>query len=716
MAILLVQSVAVQAEKKESIEQTMIIGSKEEAAELPGSAYVLTHEDMQTFAYNDINSYLREIPGVYLRQEEGYGLRPNIGIRGAVGERNNKITVMEDGILVAPAPYSGPAAYYFPSTGRINAIEVLKGPATIAHGPFTVGGAVNLISTPIPDEASGQVNLEMGQYGEQKAHIWAGTSGDRGGILFETYQHGADGFQSIDGYDDDTGFSKQDYLLKGRWNTEDDGGIYHQFDVKFSSARENADQTYLGLTDTDFAADPDKRYGLTAMDNMDSKHQSASLSHLLRFNDDISLTTSIYHNRFERDWYKVNKINGDSIGNVIEDANNGDQDAMDILHGRKDATVSVKHNARNYISEGIQSNLHWSFDTGALAHKLNTGIRLHRDEVDRYQPSDNYDWSDGQLAYIDSDDPNSSNNRLQQAEAVSLFFLDEIAINQALTLTTGLRYEKYRTDETRRELDGSQEQTASNEVSELLPALGATYQLNQHVQFLAGYHKGFAVTAASETNVDPESSDNFELGARFKWQGLQMDMIAFYSDYSNAVQNCSAAHTCDDPNNPGEELDWGSISLGASEVKGLEFLSSYQHDLANGLSIPMSLSYTYTQTRITDDSDNALAGDILANTPEHMASASIGLASIRWDTFLNAAYTDEMCSDTTCNRTDGSQAKATDELLTFDWVGNYYVSSELRTYVRVENLTDERAVVSYQPDGARANKPRTFYVGFNYSF
>ena len=716
LALLMAHSLSANADKKEHYEQTTIIGSKEDAAQLPGSAYVLSNEELEKFSYNDINSYLRAVPGVYLRQEEGYGLRPNIGIRGAVGERNNKITVMEDGILIAPAPYSGPAAYYFPSTGRINAIEVLKGPGTIAHGPFTVGGAINLISTPIPEDSSGRINLEMGENGERKAHFWAGTSNERGGILFESYQHGADGFQSIDGYADDTGFEKEDYLIKARWNTLDDGGLYHQFDVKFSYATENSDQSYLGLTNVDFAEDPDKRYGLTAMDNMDNKHQSASFSHLLRFNDDISLTTSVYHNTFERDWYKVNKIGDFSSSSIIEAANNGDQDAIDILHGRKDADVSIKHNARNYVSEGIQSNLNWVFDTGAFTHRLNTGIRLHRDEVDRYQPSDNYSWIDGELSYLDSSAPSASNNRLQQAEAVSLFFLDEIDVTKALTITTGLRYEKYRSQETRREMDGSETVSATNEVSELIPALGATYQFNDHLQFLAGYHRGFAVTSASETNVDPESSDNYELGARFQWQELQLDMIAFYSDYSNAVQNCSAAYTCDDPNNPGEELDWGSISMGASQVTGLEFLSAYSYGFSNGLSIPMSLSYTYTQSRIDEDSDNAKAGDIMANMPEHMANASIGLAAIRWDSYLNAAYTDEMCSDTSCHRNDGTQATATDDLLTFDWIGNYYISSELRTYMRVENLTNERAVVSYQPDGARANKPRTFYVGFSYNF
>ena len=102
-----------------TVDSVTIIGTKDDVKDLAGSGAVISNEDLQKAMDTDIQKILTAVPGVYMRTEEGYGLRPNISIRGTAIERSGKITIMEDGILVAPAPYTASSAYYFPTTARI---------------------------------------------------------------------------------------------------------------------------------------------------------------------------------------------------------------------------------------------------------------------------------------------------------------------------------------------------------------------------------------------------------------------------------------------------------------------------------------------------------------------------------------------------------------------------------------------------------------------
>ena len=74
-------------------------------------------------------------------------------------------------------------AYYFPTTGRMHAIEVTKGPAAVRYGPRTTGGAINLFSTPVPEEFSGFAQAFFGSEDRQRAHAWLGGRGDVAGSL-----------------------------------------------------------------------------------------------------------------------------------------------------------------------------------------------------------------------------------------------------------------------------------------------------------------------------------------------------------------------------------------------------------------------------------------------------------------------------------------------------------------------------------------------------
>ena len=182
------------ADDVETIESVTIIGSAEDLRKLPGSGQIVPNEDLLKVMDTDIQKILTAVPGVYMRTEEGYGLRPNISIRGTAIERSGKVTIMEDGVLVAPSPYTSSSAYYFPTTGRIHSVEVLKGPAAVSQGPQTIGGAINLISTPIPNAPSGKFVQELGENGMMRTHTYYGGTSGNFGALVEVHEHESDGF------------------------------------------------------------------------------------------------------------------------------------------------------------------------------------------------------------------------------------------------------------------------------------------------------------------------------------------------------------------------------------------------------------------------------------------------------------------------------------------------------------------------------------------
>ena len=709
LALATAVSSSVIAEESPVLETVSVIGDAERAAELPGSAYRIDAEELAKFEFVDINRMVRSVPGVYITEEDGYGLRPNIGIRGASGGRSSKISLMEDGVLIAPAPYSAPEAYYFPTAGRMDSIEVLKGPSTLLYGPFTVGGAVNLLSTPIPETARGVVQVEAGEYGETRLRGHYGDSTENTGWLLETHQQYADGFREIDraGTAD---IAKEDYLLKGRLNSAADAEYQQQLDIKLQYSEEVSGMSYLGLTDADFAKDPNRRYGLSALDEMQNRHSGVQLNHSIALSDSFSLHTQAYYNKFKRDWFKV------GLGDLVDDANTGDAFAQAVLDGEANYEFGIKHNNRNYESRGLQVSANWQLASGAIAHDLTFGLRRHYDEVDRFQPVENYQQIDGELVYVSKDLPTGGNNRVEEADATSFFVYDDIQLAENLTLTAALRYEDVETEQQRyddpeRTVDGS---GRSNQVDEWLPGVGLVHDLNEQWSLLAGVHRGFAPPGAgSKDGQGAELSTNYEWGARFNNGTVSGEVIAFSSDYENAVQNCSVAVPCDNG------ADSGTFQQGEAEIQGLEASFGSEWALANGWSLPLRASYTYTDAEITEDSDdgNLLAGDNLAYLPENVFALSAGLDSgAAWRVNLTAAYQDEMCVDTECNRGGTDRYDYTESLWVWDAAAHYDFSEELSGYLKVDNLFDEQAIVNRAPDGARANRPRTATLGVKYVF
>ena len=140
----------------------------------------------------------------------------------------------------------------------MQAVEVRKGSSQIKYGPYTTGGAINFISTQIPNKRSAQVDLLGGNFGTRTVHATIGDNYKNFGFSLETFQAHSDGFKELDN-DGRTGYDLQDYIAKVRINTNPDAKIYQAITLKAGQTTGESDETYLGLTDADFVATPYRR-------------------------------------------------------------------------------------------------------------------------------------------------------------------------------------------------------------------------------------------------------------------------------------------------------------------------------------------------------------------------------------------------------------------------------------------------------------------------
>ncbi|MDP5078796.1 MAG: TonB-dependent receptor plug domain-containing protein, partial [Nonlabens sp.] len=259
------------------LKPSSLFGSKYEAANRTGSSYYLSQKELAKFDYTDVNRALLSIPGVNITEEDGFGLRPNISLRGTQADRSSKITLMEDGVLIAPAPYSAPAAYYFPNIARMEAVEVLKGSSQVQYGPFTTGGAINLVSSSITDDLQGYARMNVGNYNSKQTEFRVSDSSERFGYMAEFLNFNSDGFKTLDG-GGNTGFDRTDYSGKFRFNSAADATMYQSLTLKLQYSEGVDNETYLGLTDDDFERDPFRRYLASAEDRIDTEHFQIQLT------------------------------------------------------------------------------------------------------------------------------------------------------------------------------------------------------------------------------------------------------------------------------------------------------------------------------------------------------------------------------------------------------------------------------------------------------
>lgn len=714
-AVVVDGSVGVDDEDPADLGATTVTGDARQRRRLAGSAQVVGEEELERYEYDDVHRVLKQVPGVYVRDEEGFGLRPNIGLRGASSDRSSKVTIMEDGVLLTPAPYSAPAAYYFPLTTRMTAIEVFKGPAAIKAGPHTVGGAINMRTRRIPYGVAGGVDVAGGAYGTGKLHAHVGYGIENVGVLIEGVHLQSDGFKQLDN-GGPTGFMRNDVMAKARVSTDADATFFHGLELKLGWQDETSNETYLGLTNDDFEQSPYRRYVASATDKMTWTRIQGAGTYTFRF-EGVTLDVTAYRHNFTRTWRRLNRFaTGPDLGTLLANPDGGQNAVLvSILRGESDSetlgqTLLVANNERAFFSQGVQARATTGFDLFGVRQDIEFGARVHQDQIERHHTEHGLLMRSGTLVPDGRNAVTTARNRATTT-AGSLYVLDEIDVLRWFLLTPGLRLELVDTRfielESGERIDGTPFMW--------MPGVGLSTTLLNAITLFTGVYKGGSPSAPGQgPDVLPEESLNVEVGTRLYAGRSSLEAIGFASHYTNLSGSCTFSAGCLD-DDLGQQFNAGQVLVG-----GLEVMASHRiHH--RGLMLGADLAYTYTKTRFLSSfsSSNPQWGEVeegfeLPYVPEHQAAllltAGIGGLEMAWSLAGVAPMRDVAGTGAIPKGT------GTDPQMFVDARTSYALWSGAKVYFTVDNVLMSQAVAARRPFGARPAKAFSYTLGFKQEF
>ncbi len=683
-----------------ALTEIVVIGQAERLRDVAGAGDIVSAEAIDAARALTVNEAVRKVPGIFARDEEGFGLRPNFGVRGLNPTRSTKVLLLEDGLPLTFAPYGDNASYYHPPIERFERIEVLKGASQVLFGPQTIGGVINYITAPVPDELRGELLVRGGNRALREASI---TIGDR--ASFGTGWLANATYKETDGARANMNFEVGDVNLK----IEQPLGGDQSLVVRTSYYREDSQIPYSGLTLAEFTANP--RANPFVNDEFELYRYGVSASHGWRLSDLTELKTSLYHTYFNRDWWRQSSNSGQRPNDASDPAC---ASMANLL-----TTCGNEGRLRQYYTSGLEQRLLTRGEIGRARHDTQVGARWHVEK--QYRVQVNGDTPTARTPGRSVNGGVREDNR-RDVRALALFWQTRFDFGK-LGIAPGVRYERIDYDR-QNFLNGAR---GTAELDQVIPGLGVTYDVTDRVSVFAGAHRGFAPprvediisTTGGSVDLDAELSWNYELGMRAKLTTLaELELTAFRMDFENQIVPASIA------GGSGATL----TSAGETLHQGAEFAVRVIGDLPGAAWRGTArLAYTwlptaeYVGTRfsaISGFSNVRVSGNRLPYASEQLSTLTLGLESARGvKLHVEGVYTGSMFTDdlnTVAIAANGQRGRIGGNAV-WNVTTQYDFQNGLTVFASSKNVTD-KLYIADMSRGLIPGSPRLVQVGFDYRF
>lgn len=652
-----------------------VAGSHDRLRRLPGSVDIIESETLDKTRVFTTNEALRRVAGVHVRDEEGFGLRPNIGIRGLNPTRSNKVLLLEDGIPLTYAPYGDNASYYHPPIERFERIEVFKGGAQIGYGPQTIVGLVNYITPTPPSRSAGSVTVGGGSRHYFNGHASYGNTIGGTGFLFDYMRKQGDGArENVNSKLNDvnakllkTVGSSQAWTFRGNYYSED------------------SNITYSGLREDEYRANP--RANPFKNDFFYIDRYGTSATHAYTLSGNVALTTNIYFTAFRRHWWRQSS-NSAERPNDASDPNCGGIANLNTTCGNQGRL-------RQYYTGGVEPRLRVHHRVFGVPSEADLGMRVHFERQDRRQEN-------GDTPMARSGALVESNLRLNQAYST---FVQNRFLVGGWTVTPGVRLEHVRFERANRLANAGAGATGRTELTQMIPGFGVSHTTGERVTLFGGVHRGFAPPRTEDiitnqggvVDLDPELSWNYELGIRTTLtQGLRFDGTVFRMDYENQIVPASLA------GGVGATLTNGGATLHQGlEISGRIDSAPLLNSVHNAY---LRIAYTYAPvvrftglrfSNIPGFQKVSVSGNRLPYAPEQLLTISVGYAHPSGlDVMVEALRTSHQFADdlNTVIPTPDGQRGLIPGSTTWNVAANYRMT-RATAFVAVKNFLNDLFIV-----------------------
>lgn len=649
-------------------------GSRRGLERVAGAVTTLDRRDLERMQPQTPQEALRALPGLYIRDEDGVGLRFNISLRGLDPTRSRRMVLLEDGMPTSINPYAEPDAYYNAPVDRMDHLEVARGAGVVLFGPQTLGGVLNQV-TPSPTltprwtlRVFGGTPRQVGGFAR-----WSGPIGGPLSLVVSASHREGEGFRAMP-------FNVTDLWAKLRAALG-----RHQLTLRVNAYREDSHTTYLGLTRAQFVADP--RTNLVPADEMQLQRHGAGLTWEFAAARDVRVRTLAYAYSTHRDWrrqlYDRTRIDG------VDYERTAGQEPGGAIYFRP----TFRSNDRQYSVVGVEPRVYVRARTGAVRHAIEVGARVLYERALPRVILDTQDPSVPRTLYADE---------TREGLALAAVAQDELRVGRYVTVTPALRVERYAALRELRVTGGAPNVVdGSTSAWALIPALSVAVG-NDALMGFVGFHRGWAPPRTSvaisgvgaDAQLAAELSWNGELGVRTalgEW--LRAEATAFLMDFENEIIPGSGAGA----------VTTEYINGGATRRFGVE--AAAHVDLGRALARPWSLyadlRYTWVDARFTGGD---FEGNVVPYAPPHTLRAALGFEVLKYGLGAQVgwSYTASHFADraNVAEESEDGRSGAIAAFQNLDLTVRYqHRGTGLGVALTARNLLDDVYVASRLPDG-----------------